>query len=389
MALTELGALPATYRHITTTVVTGASAAPVFVRLRATIRFLVVVLDGICGNAAGAALPGTGCRRTRRVRAAHSAQLVLPFARGRMTRLSVTGVKRQLSPLPVEIDLQGRYPGMNIGFGELQLTAFVTEFRVPLQLSGALLGLLFPAQRAHQHVAARGVHVRQRRRRCTQHELAHLVRVLRTARLDDSERSIAFAAADQIRQMDPGIRNRRDLQVGRFSLWIVALDERGDDCGDLVVPHLVDEAVADGTGRAERAALADGRQRIDHNTTRLMLAKQRCDSDQVVFRVGYVRPAGIHAHQTGLHVGIQVNSDRSEIASDSLAAFVKTHEQRALAAPTGAFRELPRQSRLRGARRTRDQGAAAAEQAPAQDRGRAARSRWTLVRSKPRAARPS
>src|SRR4029077_16838613 len=111
MALTELGALPATYRHITTTVVTGASSAPVFVRLRATIRFLVAVLDGICGNAAATALPGTGCRRTRRIRAAHSAQLALPFARGRMTRLSVTGVKRQLSPLPVEIDLQGGYPG--------------------------------------------------------------------------------------------------------------------------------------------------------------------------------------------------------------------------------------------------------------------------------------
>ena len=239
---------------------------------------------------------------------------------------------------------------------------------MPLQLSGSLLGLLFPAQRAHQHLAARGVDVRQLRPLCAQHELAHLVRVLRTARLDDGERSIAFAAADQIRQMDPGIRNRRDLQVGRFCLQIAALNERGDDYGDLVVPHLVDEAVADGTGRANRAALGDGGQRIDHHATRLMLEKQRRDSDQVLFRVGHVGPARIHAQQTGLHVRIEMNADRSEIAPDPLAPFVKTHEQRSLAAPTRAFRELPRQSRLGGAGRTRDQGAAAAEQAAAQHR---------------------
>src|SRR5256886_14758327 len=256
MALTELGALPAMYRRITTTVVTGASAVPAFVGLRATSRFLVAVLDGFCGNPAGAAFPG--CRRIRHVRAAHSAQLVLPFARGHVTRLSVTGVKRQRSPLPVEIELQSRDPGSDIRLGKLQLPALLTEFRVPLQLSGSLLGLLFPAQRAHQHLAARGVDVRQLRPLCAQHELAHLVRVLRTARLDDGERSIAFAAADQIRQMDPGIRNRPDLQVGCFCLGIAALNERGDDYGDLVVPHLVDEAVADGTGRANRAALGGG-----------------------------------------------------------------------------------------------------------------------------------
>src|ERR1700736_5525774 len=99
-----------------------------------------------------------------------------------------------------------------------------------------------------------------------------------------------------------------------------------------------------------------------------MLEKQRRDPDQVLLRVDRVCSAGIHAQQTGLHVRAEVNSYRSEIAPDPLAAFVKTHEQRSLAAPTGGFSQQSRQSRLGSAGRTRDQGAAAAEQAAAQHR---------------------
>src|ERR1700728_3137670 len=62
----------------------------------------------------------------------------------------------------------------------------------------------------------------------------------------------------------------------------------------------------------------------------------------------------------------EVNPDRGQIALDALAAFVKTHEQRPLAAATGARAELPRESRLGGAGRTGDQRAAAAEHAVAQ-----------------------
>src|SRR5213082_982337 len=97
MALTELGAVPATYRHITTTVVTGAPAALALVRLRATGRFLVTVPAGLCRNAGAAALPRHGWRRSRPVCATHSAQLALPFSRGHLTCLIVTSVMRQVA----------------------------------------------------------------------------------------------------------------------------------------------------------------------------------------------------------------------------------------------------------------------------------------------------
>src|SRR6185295_6373595 len=78
MALTELGALPAMYRRRTTTVVTGAAAALVFLRafarLRATSRLLAAVaLRGIRGPAGAAALRSRSGRRRRRIRAAQSA----------------------------------------------------------------------------------------------------------------------------------------------------------------------------------------------------------------------------------------------------------------------------------------------------------------------------
>ena len=51
-----------------------------------------------------------------------------------------------------------------------------------------------------------------------------------------------------------------------------------------------------------------------------------------------------------------------------IGAFVEAHEQRALAPPAGGLHELARQGRLGRAGHTRDQRAAAAEQAPAQHR---------------------
>ncbi len=63
---------------------------------------------------------------------------------------------------------------------------------------------------------------------------------------------------------------------------------------------------------------------------------------------------------------VEVNADRLEIAPDALAALVEAHEQRAFAAPAGAFGEQPRESGLRGAGCAGDQRAAATEQATAQ-----------------------
>src|SRR5487761_538589 len=129
------------------TVVMGEPAAGVLFRLRATLRLLSAVHAGIRGNAWDTAFAGHGRSGSRRGYAAFSAQLVLPFVRGRLVRLIVTGVKGKLGPLPFEIDLQGRHPGGEIRFCQLQLATFLTVLRMPLQLSGSLLGLLFPTQR--------------------------------------------------------------------------------------------------------------------------------------------------------------------------------------------------------------------------------------------------
>ena len=119
--------------------------------------------------------PGRRCDRNDSVRAAHCAHCVLPFTRGYLTRLIIKGTTRQLGPLPLQIELQGCNSSCDVRFGKLQLTAFVTVFRLLLQLSGALFRFLFPAQRPHQHVATRGVNVHQFRPRGAEHEFPHLV----------------------------------------------------------------------------------------------------------------------------------------------------------------------------------------------------------------------
>jgi hypothetical protein len=76
----------------------------------------------------------------------------------------------------------------------------------------ALGAFLFPAQRAHQHLAARGVGVAQSHTRIAEDQLAHLVRMRRAAGLDDGQAPVALPGLRQIVEVDPGVRERRDLQ---------------------------------------------------------------------------------------------------------------------------------------------------------------------------------
>jgi hypothetical protein len=106
--------------------------------------FPVAVRAGFCRNARRTAFPGRGCRRNHSVRAALCAHVVLPFTRGYLTRLIIKGAARKLGPLPLEIELQRCDSGCDVRFGKLQLTTFMTVFRMLVQLSGSLLRFLFP-----------------------------------------------------------------------------------------------------------------------------------------------------------------------------------------------------------------------------------------------------
>ena len=93
----------------------------------------------------------------------------------------------------------------------------MVERSAPRERLAALLVLLLPAQRAHQHLAAGAVDVRQHRAGRAQDQLAHLVRMPGAARLDDGQRAVALAAADDVGEVDPRIGDGRDLQVGRLA----------------------------------------------------------------------------------------------------------------------------------------------------------------------------
>src|SRR6185437_2715128 len=92
MALMELGALPATYRRITMTVVTGGPPASALFRLRATFRLRSAVRPGIRRDTPDIAFAEHRRSGGWRVCAALPAQLTLPFVRGRLARLIITGI---------------------------------------------------------------------------------------------------------------------------------------------------------------------------------------------------------------------------------------------------------------------------------------------------------
>ena len=133
MALTELGARPATYRRMTTTVVTDSPCAPSSMRLRATTRSLlpVAVPAGFSPRAAlldaWAAEPAASAA----IPAAQSAHFGLLFAGRHVPRRIVARVERERGALPLEIELQGRDARGGIRLGELQLAALVR--RIPFR----------------------------------------------------------------------------------------------------------------------------------------------------------------------------------------------------------------------------------------------------------------
>src|SRR5687768_5090359 len=98
MALTELGARPATYSRIITTVVPPALFTAFLIRLLATTRSPLSVATSTIGS----------CRGVRAIRATPSAHLGAPFAGRNMPRCIVAGVEGEGGAMPLEIELQGR-----------------------------------------------------------------------------------------------------------------------------------------------------------------------------------------------------------------------------------------------------------------------------------------
>src|SRR5258706_2226750 len=211
MARTELGAPPATYR-----------------------RSFIMRLPRVARAIAAIGL--------RLIAAADAAQLLLALAGGDDARFVVARILRELAALARQIVLHRLDARAGVGLAHLQLAALVVELGAALPRLAALLVLLLPAQRAHQHLAAGAVDVRQHRAAGAEDQLAHLVRVPGAARLDDSQRAVALAAADHVGKVDPGIGDGRDLQVGRLGRRIIALVDGGDEYRDALVLHHVDQA---------------------------------------------------------------------------------------------------------------------------------------------------
>src|SRR3954462_2157345 len=150
-ARTEFGASRATYRHMITIVLRAILAA--------------VALRGI-----GITL---------------AAQLFLALARGEEAGVVLAGEQGELGALALQIVLHRLDAGAGVGFAHLQLAALVVEGGTPLQALAALLVLLFPAQRSHQHFAAGGIDVGENRASGPQDQLAYLVGVPGPAELID------------------------------------------------------------------------------------------------------------------------------------------------------------------------------------------------------------
>lgn len=104
------------------------------------------------------------------------------------------------------------------------------------------------------------------------------------------------------------VGNGRNLEIGRFYLRIVALDEGADHHGDLSIFHHVDEPVGDRARRADPPALAiaeRGSITMQRGFCSRINVREliKCSSSAVRFR-----SAGIHPQQAGLDMRVEIDA---------------------------------------------------------------------------------
>nr|ART36605.1 C65 [uncultured bacterium] len=217
-----------------------------------------------------------------------------------------------------------------------------------------------PAQCAHQHLAARGVGVGQGHPGVAQDQLAHLVRMRRATGLDDRHAPVALSGLHQVIEVDPGVRERGYLQ------WRAALgaagqfvEQAGAQQRDAVGLRPVDQPLHHAVRRQFIAGFGPGVDRVDHQAAGAMLLGERLDAPQVDLRAAGDGAGRDHMQAAVLHVGIEPDAYRGQVA-DHLGIFrIETDKQGALAAPAGRLRERTAQGRLGGAGGAGDQHAGA------------------------------
>ncbi len=198
--------------------------------------------------------------------------------------------------------------------------------------------LLFPSQRAHEHLAAGGVDVGQRDSAATQLQLAYLVGMSHAARFDDGQGAVALAGSNHVREMDPRVRDRGDAGGAGLLTGIGAFEKRGNHNGGPARLREIEHPLR-GIGRPVPECATEGGDRVHDEVFRAVLDHPHSDASEVL--VGAVRPRvnGLQAEQSARDVRRQVNAHRRHIAEDLRRRFVEAHIERPFVAAAGGERE--------------------------------------------------
>ena len=158
-----------------------------------------------------------------RVGAASLAQLVLPLARGDGAHVVLTGSTAASSArCRCRSSCRAVIWARVLASANCRLAALLRELRAAAGTCWRFPRPPFPNAACPSALRR----PRYRRRSASGPALLRIssrtwLRVRGAARLDDGEGAVALAAAHQVRQMDPGVRDRRDLQIGGFRLRVV------------------------------------------------------------------------------------------------------------------------------------------------------------------------
>ena len=223
--------------------------------------------------------------------------------------------------------------------GEFHLAALLLDL-MPLAPGLGAHGVFpFDPQGAHEHLAARRVGIREGDAGVGKDQLALLIGVLRAARFDDRQRAVALAAVERIRDLDPGVRDCRNVQCRGFQTGVGAFEQAGEEHGDACVAAKVDEPLGDGARCQSAAHAGERRERVDGDAARTVRGDVAFDAHEMLFRGRRLRADRFHPQQAAREMGREVHAHRGEVADDVAGVFIERDEERPLAAPAGRFDE--------------------------------------------------
>ena len=182
------------------------------------------------------------------------------------------------------------------------------------------------------------------------------------ARLENVERTAAFAASLHVAYQEPGIHQRGNADLALLGV-IAAGGQAVEEGGSFLRFQEIDQAGQHGRDVGGRAGGDEVGNWVHNHHGRLHLAHELLNGDKVHLEAPIGGTMGMELEQAAFEVAIEFDTDGPHVADDLRGRFLESEIKGLFATGAGCLRKAARETGFAAARRAGDQDGAAAIEA--------------------------